>query len=232
MLEFDVLDFVAMADQSKGLGFSRQTHNLGAFDLITPPDPVTGVGKWNRIKGPKGYPWDIKLFDANFIYDWITEYTWGDPRTYKKFVMNRIVNNKQVDGLLMLPRHIPIGFQAPPPLITPNERTGYWTYKDCKSDKTTQFLGNVAQYLVGPVLVDHLGDVGLQPTLIHEYVWGNTKEENFFVLNYGWTRWSESGFDAATGLYKLNKNKDGSDKMSIHNKLQKGGCPPLNFPCG
>ena len=37
------------------------------------------------VKNPQGYPWDINLYDSNYIYQWITENVWGDPYTYKKF---------------------------------------------------------------------------------------------------------------------------------------------------
>lgn len=47
---------------------------------------------WNQqenkvyyVKNPQGYPWDINLYDGNYIYQWITENVWGDPYTYKKF---------------------------------------------------------------------------------------------------------------------------------------------------
>jgi hypothetical protein len=37
------------------------------------------------VKNYKGYPWDINLYDSNYIYQWITEVTWSDPYQYKKF---------------------------------------------------------------------------------------------------------------------------------------------------
>lgn len=37
------------------------------------------------VKNPQGYPWDINLYDGNYIYQWITENVWSDPYTYKKF---------------------------------------------------------------------------------------------------------------------------------------------------
>jgi hypothetical protein len=47
---------------------------------------------WNQsadkvyyVKNPQGYPWDINLYDGNYIYQWITENVWTDPYTYKKF---------------------------------------------------------------------------------------------------------------------------------------------------
>lgn len=239
MLELDVLDYIAMADESKKLGFSRQTHNLdGAYDFIEPINPKTGQGKWNHIKSSRGYPWDIKLFDGNFIYDWLTEWKWDDPTSYKKFVRNRVVSNVFVDGLLCMPRHLNEGFNAPPSLFTPSEKSSYWIYPgNCISDKKVHYLGDVYQYLHGPYFVDNGGDIGFCQTLFHTYIWGKTREDNTYALNHGWTRWSESNFNPVTGLYELNKRPDGSLKLVVKSHILKGGTndikpKPVNFPCG
>src|SRR5213075_1096300 len=41
-------------------------------------------GKFYWTKGGTGYPWDIQLYDNNYIYLWITEYAWNYPNSYKK----------------------------------------------------------------------------------------------------------------------------------------------------
>src|SRR6266568_1195934 len=41
-------------------------------------------GKFYWTKGGNGYPWDIQLYDNNYIYLWITEYAWNYPNSYKK----------------------------------------------------------------------------------------------------------------------------------------------------
>ena len=33
---------------------------------------------------PGGFPWDVFLYDQNFVYHWITEVDWSDPHHYKK----------------------------------------------------------------------------------------------------------------------------------------------------
>src|SRR5437899_11072225 len=40
-------------------------------------------GKFYWTKGGTGYPWDIQLYDNNYIYLWITEYAWNYPNSYK-----------------------------------------------------------------------------------------------------------------------------------------------------
>jgi len=36
-------------------------------------------------KTGQGYPWDIQLYDNNYIYLWVTELNWQNPSTYKVF---------------------------------------------------------------------------------------------------------------------------------------------------
>src|SRR5450755_2340395 len=38
---------------------------------------------WTKTAG--GYPWDIQLYDKNYVYLWVTEMDWHNPRTYKAF---------------------------------------------------------------------------------------------------------------------------------------------------
>lgn len=36
-------------------------------------------------KSPKGWPWDIQLYDTRYIYLWITENGWSSPASFKEF---------------------------------------------------------------------------------------------------------------------------------------------------
>ena len=72
-------------------------------DVITSHDnnTVWDTGKINSVKDYQGvpngtyggaptppfwgYPWDINLFDDNYVYLWITENNWGDAYSYKAF---------------------------------------------------------------------------------------------------------------------------------------------------
>ena len=38
---------------------------------------------WTKTAG--GYPWDIRLYDKNYTYLWVTELDWQNPRTFKAF---------------------------------------------------------------------------------------------------------------------------------------------------
>jgi hypothetical protein len=232
----DVLSFLALADKSLGLSFSRQTHSLGnAVDIVTPIDPVSGYGQWKHIKNVRGWPWDLKLYDANFVYDWVTEGKDGwstdpliGPKSFKKFVANHFVGSALADGLLMLPRMIDPQHNNFAQTI-PALRTKYATFSACQEVGTPVSLGTVTQRLSGPFLIDHGGDVGPQPTLIHQYYWSNngvpTLEENYFALHYGWVAWKLQVLDTGTGLYK-------TVKSTINNTLKLLTAPPMIvFPC-
>jgi len=227
MVSVDVLEFVALADKSKGLPFSRQTHSLGnAFDIVTPIDPASGYGQWKHVKNVQGWPWDIKLYDNDYIYDWITEKSWTDDnRAYKKFIQNHpsIHSLKFEDGLIMFPRHIRqtnVAFD----IDIPVEQSQYSTFVDCQHTRTDH-LGPIHQRLRGPFLIDHGGDVGPQLTIIHQYYWSNngvlTLEENHFAQNYGWVAWKLQTY--VNDAYK-------SMQTTISNKLAPG-TPKIEFPC-
>src|SRR6266567_1467200 len=88
----DMLDYLVLPDQSKNLGYSRQTHgwevggSYGCFDLLS-GDKITS------LKNPGGTRWDRNLYDNAVITDWITELQddnpISNPRNYKKNVGNR-----------------------------------------------------------------------------------------------------------------------------------------------
>ena len=53
------------------------------------PDNGSGnyanIGYFLWIKGASGYPWDVKTWDTNYIYDRSTELVWTDPTSFKRF---------------------------------------------------------------------------------------------------------------------------------------------------
>lgn len=247
-MAIDVLDFIALADKSKGLPFSRQTHSLGGnFDIVTPIDPASGYGQWRHVKGFNitvagkqtnwgGFPWDIKLYDENYIYDWVTEDTWeAGPHAFKKFVANHPIGGptgkKFADGMIQFPRYVDsenAGFDIP----IPPSQTSYATFMNCKQVGAAESLGLVRQRFRGPFLLDHGGDVGPMPTLIQQYYWVNSKngvstptlEENYYALHYGWVSWKLQAMDSSTGLYKFLQT-------TLNNKLAEVKAVPFNFPC-
>ena len=103
------------------------------------------------VKNPQGNPWDINLYDSNYIYQWVTELGvvngvnhWDDPTSCKKF------NNGSQNGSANLSMRwaarcaVPGGanssFWNPPPTSQPNN-TNYYTYVDQSMQSADQNLG-------------------------------------------------------------------------------------------
>src|SRR3984885_13378608 len=66
------------------------TNGLPSSYIYTMWDP--GQSKVYYVKNPQGNPWDVNLYDSNYIYQWVTELDswkgvnhWNDPRSCKKF---------------------------------------------------------------------------------------------------------------------------------------------------
>ncbi len=102
-------------------------------------------------KNPQGNPWDINLYDSNYIYQWVTELGewegvshWNDPTSCRKFN-----NGSQQEAADLSMRWAarcatPGGnnstFWNPPPSIQPNN-TNYYTYVNHALQSQAQNLG-------------------------------------------------------------------------------------------
>lgn len=221
-MKIDVLRFLTLPDQACQAIPARQTHLLGsAGDIITTID-ASGYGQWKHIKNQQGWPWDLKLYDEQYVYDWITEGPWGwssdpkiGPKSFKKFIGNHIpaagarpAGMKPADGLPMFPRYVDT-VDTKSDMSFGADQTHYATFENCMQVGLPASLGAVRHVLRGPFALFHGGDVGMQPTLIHQYYWSDSGqamlEENYYALNWGWVRWSLQKLDSQTGLYKFVK---------------------------
>lgn len=235
--------YLVMADASAGLTFNREANSVGAWDVLTPAD-ANGFSHWNRIKSKDaaglGYPWDLKIYDENYVYDWITEFGGaGAPppssRSFKQFVNNHLSPDGKtyVNGLPMFPRYIDSA-QNFIQTLTPKAHSTYRMYTNCIWDNVIHDLGDVLQTLSGPFMIDHGGSIGLQPTLVHEYMYNGSngvyksKEENYFALNYGWVRWVCLALDS-NGIFRICTPV--SSNLTVHNTIYSGAPPAVDFPC-
>jgi hypothetical protein len=88
---WDVLS-VMMMDPGLASNYHMEgiTNGLPSAYIYTIWDPTQT--KVYYVKNPQGNPWDINLYDSNYIYQWVTELDdwngvnhWNDPTSCKKF---------------------------------------------------------------------------------------------------------------------------------------------------
>ena len=132
----------------------RQLHGLAKcqsdlqFDHARHRRGYAQQGYFVWTKGASGYPWDVKTFDKNRIYDRATELVWMDPTTFKRF-------NKD---LPLSPRCIsPNGGSAT--IRTKQQDSAYSFYSDCTVYRSAD-LSYVTTQVSKPVMVDTGGNLG------------------------------------------------------------------------
>ncbi len=120
------------------------------------------------VKNPQGNPWDINLYDSNYIYQWVTELDewngvshWNDPTSCKKFNSGSTSATSNLSMRWATRCAVPGGdnssFWNPPPATQPNN-TNYYTYVDQKLQSPAQNL-RYSQLAVEPAgtmtITDH-----------------------------------------------------------------------------
>jgi hypothetical protein len=147
---WDVLS-VMMMDPGLASSYHMEgiTNGLPSSYIYTQWDQ--GGSKVYYVKNPQGNPWDINLYDSNYIYQWVTELGmwngvnhWNDPTSCKKF-NNGSQNNLSELSMRWAARCAAPGgknsmFWNPPPAIQPNN-TNYYTYVDQVLQDPAQNLG-------------------------------------------------------------------------------------------
>lgn len=136
---WDVLS-VMMMDPGLASGYHMEgiTDGLPSAYIYTIWDE--SQAKLYYVKNPQGNPWDINLYDANYIYQWVTELDdwdgvnhWNDPTSCKKF-NNGNQNNTADFSMRWAARCAAPGgeggsFWNPRPPSQSNN-TNYYTYVD------------------------------------------------------------------------------------------------------
>jgi hypothetical protein len=162
-----------------------------------------------------GFPWDNKPYDDKFIYDRLTENGWSSPRDYKM----------QDTPMAICPRY----WDGDPTVTQFHDitKTGYGIYQDCKRIGSSDNK-NVLYTIEGPFNMDFGGDVGVQPTILIPYYWGDMqhREQLFLTQEFGWVKWTHATPIWVSGQGIVWQIAD----MSIHNKIVLGIVKPV-FPC-
>lgn len=207
---YDMLKWMTLAP-----GLRSNYHMAGNSNpLYTTMAP----GKFYWTKDANGSPWDIQLFDDQYIYLWITELNWLNPQSFKKFANNT--------NMPLVPRCAQAGY--PGSTITVPD-TSYQTYTDC-THFTTQDLLNAVNEVWGPYYLTLGGDLPANlKVLVASYRYncdGNysncgDKEEYYLAKRYGLVQWAH--YTLVNGNYQM-------QQQTMFNQLVAGGTTPY-FPC-
>jgi hypothetical protein len=179
------------------------------YTQVWAPD-ASGLGKFFWVKSAKGYPWDVHLYDDDFIYDWLTESSWSDPQTYKRFVNNRT--------LPLSPRCVQPGDGTTPNATIMIANTVYEAHTSC-SQYAYKNLKKSMNQVFGPRAMSFGGDLPDNiPTMTAVYQYNcddhyqtcGDKEEYYLAKPYGLVEWrhyvlqgSEYRIDNSTTFNRL-----------------------------
>ena len=175
-------------------------------------------GKFYWTKGGTGSPWDIQLYDNNYIYLWITEYAWNYPNTYKKFSNNY--------NMPLTRRCASGGFPGSAIKVS---NTSYDIHTSCNG-YTTHNLQHAINEVWGPYNTSFGGSLpSNMPILVVSYRYncdsnyGNCadKEEYYLSKRYGLVQWVH---------YTLKSGSYQQQQKSVFNQLRSGTTSP-KFVC-
>ena len=216
--QFDMLDWMTMDP------YGSYTKGSGAA-MWTVMDSAQSQFYW--VKNSKGYPWDVKKYDAKFIYDTITEINWTDPRAYKKHIGP---NGK---GYPLTPRFVSYVPGAPAKILSsiliPPSGTKFEIHSSC-SKYTTSNLGYAKTEVWGPFYETLGGDLPPNTETLHlNWLWScdssykncKTKEQFTLMKVYGNVKWNN---------YQLQHGKYVLVQSSLRNIVQPGSVTPVH-PC-
>ncbi len=206
---YDMLDWMTLDSSVRSTQYLTGTANP-LYTAIWPD-------KFYWTKGANGYPWDIQLYDSNYIYLWITEYAWNDPHTYKKSLYNT--------NMPFAPRCAKGGFPGST-INVPD--TSYAIYTDC-SNYTVHDLKKAINQVWGPYKITLGGDLPKNlPALVISYRYDcddkgkcSDKEEFYLAQHYGLVQWIH--YSLVNGWYQ-------QQQKSVFNKLSVGTAAP-QFQC-
>jgi hypothetical protein len=139
-----------MMDPTLAAGYHMEgiTNNLPSSYVYTMWDQ--SQAKVYYVKNPQGNPWDVNLYDSDYIYQWVTELGvwhgvnhWNDPTSCKKF-NNGGQNNMSDFSMRWAARCAAPGgdnslLWNPPPSTQPNN-TNYITYVEHELQSPAQNL--------------------------------------------------------------------------------------------
>jgi hypothetical protein len=215
----DMMNYFSMGSPNQKTKFMGPGNANPIYTTVV-PDYGASYAKSGYLvwtKSSARYPWDVKTFDQNYIYDRTTELSWTDATSFKRFSYD----------LPMSPRCVAVG-QPAPAIKVPPAKTNFSFYESC-AVTNTQNLGYVINEISAPAMVNTEGNLGTIQSREFNYQYscnsnyGNCKYKEVFTLGYH------------IGLYdwKYYLNENGSwvlQQESKINNLDSGSLTPY-LPC-
>jgi hypothetical protein len=181
---------------------------------------VTG-SRFYWTKTGSGYPWDIQLYDKNYIYLWVTELDWQNPNSFKEF-------NSPTKGKFNLPFAPRFAKGGYPGSTVKSSDSTYEIHSDCNTF-VTKTLGHVINQVWGPYQETLGGQLPPKlETLIVNYQYScdanysncRDKEEFHLAQPYGLVKWQHQKL-GANGTY------DPPDNVTVFNRVVNGQVVPV-----
>jgi hypothetical protein len=170
-------------------------------------------------KSGKGWPWDIQLYDARYIYLWITENGWSSPASFKQF---------EGKNEPLAPRCLALTGGKDATITVPDTR--YKAFTSC-SDYTLKSLRKGVNEVWGPYPMKWKALGGSAPTVVVSYRYNcnddydacRDKELYYLVKDFGLVQWQHYELAAPPNGYKLVES-------SVFDRVRAGQVDPY-FPC-
>lgn len=171
-------------------------------------------------KSAKGWPWDIQLYDARYIYLWITENGWSSPSSFKEF---------EGKDEPLAPRCVALKGGKDATITVPD--TSYKAVTGC-SRYTEKKLGKGVNEVWGPNPMTWKALGHSAPTVVVSYRYNcndyydscRDKELYYLVKDFGLMQWQHYELASPPNGYKLVES-------SVFDRLRAGNVDPY-FPCG
>ncbi len=214
MMNYFVMGYPNRLNHYMGPGNANPIYSTISPDLGT---NFATNGEFEWTKSSVGYPWDIKVFDSNYIYDRTTEVNWTDPTAFKRFSTD----------LPMSRRCVPAS-KAGGAIRVAAGNTNYQSYANCLPTQT-QNLGYVVNTISAPKVVNVGTALGSVRTRYFTYRYScNSSYENclyqeVYSLGYGVGLYDWKYYINQNGTFLLNQE-------SIINQLDSGSATPY-LPC-
>ncbi len=214
----DMLNYFVMAYPARTTAFMGPGNANPVYTTMQPDLGAEfaeqGIFFWT--KSVAGYPWDVKTYDAKYIYDRATELNWNDPTSFKRFTTD----------MPMSRRCVKIGKSGGAVKLSVSQ-TQYGFYSNCQLTQTAQL--SYALNTISPPTLLTVGNVGSVTTRLFRYRYNcdsnysNCGDMEVFSLGYG------------VGLYDwkhyVNQNGKWVKKQeSVINNFQSGQTAP-SLPC-